>query len=274
MFNPLVVDNTMYVLARNNSLVALDAATGKEMWIHEDLQGIAPRGINYWESEDGKDRRLIFRSTASAGDRREDRQVDLTFGTDGPGRICARGSRGPKANVWARCSRTSPGKVFENLLILGRRRARLHVAAGRYPGVRRGHRASCVWQFHTVPRPGEFGYETWPKDAWKYVGRREHWGEMSVDEERGIVYIPTGSPTYDFYGADREGANLFGDCLLALDARTGKRLWHFQMVHHDLWDLRQRRRRRKLDDGDSKRQAVSTPWRRPARPGSSMCSIA
>ncbi len=94
-----------------------------------------------------------------------------------------------------------------------------------------------VWQFHTVPRPGEFGYETWPKDAYKYVGGANNWGEMSVDEERGIVYLPTGSGTYDFYGGDRHGANLFANCLLALDARTGKRLWHFQTIHHDLWDL-------------------------------------
>ena len=88
-----------------------------------------------------------------------------------------------------------------------------------------------------MPRPGEFGYETWPKDAWKYVGGTNNWGEMTVDARRGIAYIPLGSPTYDFYGADRIGANLFGTSIVALDARTGKRLWHFQLVHHDLWDL-------------------------------------
>src|SRR5207247_1046725 len=86
------------------------------------------------------------------------------------------------------------------------------------------------------PHPGEYGYETWPSDAWKYVGGNNTWGEITVDEKRGIAYFPLGSPTYDLYGADRIGANLFGDCLLALDARTGKRLWHFQAVHHDLWD--------------------------------------
>ena len=93
-----------------------------------------------------------------------------------------------------------------------------------------------AWIFHTIPHPGEFGYDTWPKDAWTYVGGNNTWGEISVDEKRGIAYFPTGSPTYDFYGADRIGADLFGDCLIALDARTGKRLWHFQAVHHDLWD--------------------------------------
>ena len=93
-----------------------------------------------------------------------------------------------------------------------------------------------VWTFHTIPHPGEFGYETWPADAWKTTGGANSWSELSLDVRRGIVYIPTASPKYNFYGVDRKGANLFGDCLLALDARTGKRLWHFQMVHHDIWD--------------------------------------
>src|SRR5690606_5321821 len=93
-----------------------------------------------------------------------------------------------------------------------------------------------VWRFNTIPQPGEYGYETWPPEAYRYVGGVNVWGEMSVDEERGIVFLPLGSPTYDYYGADRLGANLFGNCLVALNARTGKRLWHFQTVHHDLWD--------------------------------------
>ena len=88
-----------------------------------------------------------------------------------------------------------------------------------------------------MPEPGEFGYQTWPKDAYRYAGGANNWGEMAVDEERGIVYVPTGSATYDFYGGDRPGMNLFANCLIALDARSGKRLWHFQTVHHDLWDL-------------------------------------
>ena len=96
---------------------------------------------------------------------------------------------------------------------------------------------ALAWTFHTVPRPGEFGYETWPPDAWKTVGGANNWGEQSIDPVRGIVYVPTGSPKYNFYGGARHGANLFGDCLIALDARTGKRLWHFQTVHHDIWDL-------------------------------------
>jgi quinoprotein glucose dehydrogenase len=92
-----------------------------------------------------------------------------------------------------------------------------------------------LWVFHTIPRPGEFGYDTWPRDAYKYMGGVDVWGEITVDEKRGIVYLPTASAKYELYGGDRKGDNLFADCLLALDARTGKYLWHYQTVHHDLW---------------------------------------
>ncbi|MEP6717158.1 MAG: hypothetical protein ABJC09_16425 [Terriglobia bacterium] len=94
-----------------------------------------------------------------------------------------------------------------------------------------------VWTFYTIPLPGEYGYETWPKDTWKWAGGVNTWGEFSIDEKRAIAYFPLGSPTSDFYGADRVALNLFGDCLLALDLRSGKRLWHFQEVHHDMWDF-------------------------------------
>ena len=126
--------------------------------------------------------------------------------------------------------------MFEDLLILG---SATNQEYGSAPGdirafnVRTG---KLAWTFHTIPRPGEFGYDTWPKDAWRRVGGANVWGELSVDERRGIVYAPTASAKYNFYGVNRSGANLFADCLLALDARTGKRLWHFQMVHHDIWD--------------------------------------
>ena len=131
---------------------------------------------------------------------------------------------------------STPGKIFENLIILGSAAGEHYMAA---PGDVRAFdvvTGRLVWQFHTVPHPGEFGYETWPKDAWKYIGGVNTWGEITIDPARGIAYFPLGSPTYDFYGADRHGSNLFGTSLLALNARTGKRLWHFQMVHHDLWD--------------------------------------
>jgi quinoprotein glucose dehydrogenase len=127
--------------------------------------------------------------------------------------------------------------VFENLIILGSATNQEYNSA---PGdirafdVRTG---ALVWTFHTVPRPGEFGYDTWPPEAWKTVGGANNWGEQSIDEKRGIIYIPTGSAKYNFYGGNRKGANLFGDSIVALNARTGARLWHFQMVHHDIWDL-------------------------------------
>ena len=130
----------------------------------------------------------------------------------------------------------TPGRIFENLLILGSAPGEMY---GSPPGDLRAYdvrTGKMAWIFHTVPHPGEFGYDTFPPNAWKYVGGNNAWGEISLDEKRGIAYFPLGSPTYDLYGADRTGADLYGNCLLALDARTGKRLWYFQVVHHDLWD--------------------------------------
>jgi len=235
LFNPIIVDNTMYVLARNSSLVALDAATGKEIWIHENLPGLSTRGITYWESKDRKDRRLIFtmNSFVQEIDAGTGKSI-LTFGKNGLVDLRDGLGRDPKAI--ARIQPDNPGRVFENLILLGSATGEAYLSP---PGDIRAYdviTGRLVWTFHTIPHPGEFGYETWPKDAWKYSGGTNTWGEITVDEKRGIAYFPTGSPTYDYYGSDRTGANLFGNCLLALDARTGRRLWHFQMVHHDLWD--------------------------------------
>jgi len=235
-FNPIVVDDVMYVAGRNNSLIALDATTGKEIWIHEGLTGMTSRGLNYWQSPDGKNKRLIFAIDGylQSIDAKSGESV-RSFGTNGivDMREGLRRAEGTDRRVQSR----SPGKVWKNLLIMGSASGEGWVTP---PGDIRAYdiiTGKRAWQFHTVPEPGELGYETWPKDAFKYAGGANNWGEMSVDDERGIVYVPTGSATYDFYGADRHGANLFANCLLALDARTGKRLWHFQTVHHDLWDL-------------------------------------
>jgi len=235
VFNPVVADNTIYVLARNNSLVALDATTGREIWIHEGLQGIAPRGINYWESADRSDRRLLFQmnSYLQAIDARTGKSI-LTFGKEGAVNLREGLGRDPAAIVKTQSS--NPGKIFENLLILGSAPGENYMAPAGDLRAFDVVTGALVWQFHTIPHPGEYGYETWPPDAWKYIGGVNTWGEITVDPVRGIAYFPLGSPTYDFYGADRHGANLFGTSLLALNARTGKRLWHFQMVHHDLWD--------------------------------------
>ena len=234
-FNPIVAGNSIYVLGRGSSLIALDSTTGKEIWVHENLQGITARGVNYWESKDHKDRRLIFEMNnfiqeidAATG------KSILTFGANGVVDLKPGLGRDP-ASI-NRIQSNNPGKVFENLIILGSAPGEAFLSA---PGDLRAWdvlTGKLVWQFHTIPQPGEFGYETFPRDAWKYLGGVNTWGELTVDEKRGIAYFPLGSPTYDFYGADRPGNGLFGDCLLALDARTGKRIWHFQMIHHDLWD--------------------------------------
>lgn len=237
-FSPLVVRDTIYVLARGNAIVALQAATGKEIWRHEAELGttiITNRGINYWESPDRTDRRLLYCSNhalraldAATG------QPITTFGTNGKVDLKEGLDRDPKAIRLVQS--TTPGRVFENLLILG---SATNQGYGSAPGDIRAYdvrTGKLVWTFHTIPRPGEFGYETWPEGAWKRVGGANVWGEFSVDVKRGVLYAPTASAKYNFYGVDRRGTNLFADCLLALDARTGKRLWHFQMVHHDIWD--------------------------------------
>ncbi len=235
LFNPVVVDGVMYVLAKNNSVVALEAATGKEIWVHENPRGrVTTRGINYWESADRSERRLLFSNNnfLQAIDARTGQSV-TSFGSNG--RVDLREGLGRDATKISAQSAT-PGRVFENLIILGSATNQEYDSA---PGdirafdVRSG---AVAWTFHTIPHAGEFGYDTWPKDAWKTVGGANAWGEMSVDKDRGIVYVPTASPKYNFYGANRTGSNLFADCLLALNARTGKRIWHFQMVHHDIWD--------------------------------------
>lgn len=237
-FNPIVIDRVMYVLARNNSIVALDAGTGKEIWTYT-LQPapkiITNRGINYWESKDRSDRRLLFASDhfLRALDARTGKPI-ASFGQAGAVDLKQGLDRDPATISLVQS--ITPGRVFQDLLILG---SATNQGYGSAPGDLRAfdvRTGKLAWTFHTIPRPGEFGYDTWPKDAWKKVGGANVWGELTVDEKRGIVYAPTASAKYNFFGADRIGTNLFADCLLALDARTGRRLWHFQMVHHDIWD--------------------------------------
>ncbi len=238
LFNPIVVDRTMYVLAHDNSILALDATTGKELWIHHTAPKttlITNRGINYWESADRSDRRLLFAANnfLEEIDARTGKSI-ADFGKNG--HVDLREGLGRNPESLTLVQSTTPGRVFENLLILGSATNEEYESG---PGDIRAYdvrTGQMVWIFHTVPHPGEFGYDSWPKDAWKTVGGANAWSGLSVDEKRGIVFIPTASPKYNFYGADRTGANLFGDCLLALNARTGKLIWYFQMVHHDIWD--------------------------------------
>jgi quinoprotein glucose dehydrogenase len=235
LFSPIVVDRVMYVLAKDNAIVALDAASGRELWVHANPRGrMTTRGINYWESRDRSERRLLFShdNHLQAIDALTGETID-SFGVKGRVDLREGLDRDPaKISVQS----GSPGRVFEDLIILGSATNQEYDSA---PGDIRAYdvrTGKLVWTFHTVPRPGEFGHDTWPADARRSIGGANNWSEMSVDVRRGIVYVPTGSPKYNFYGANRKGANLFGDCLLALDARTGKRLWHFQVVHHDIWD--------------------------------------
>ena len=224
----------IYTLGRDNALIALDATTGKKSGSTKAWPASMP-GINYWQSEDGKDKRLLFsiNSFLQAIDARTGKSIP-SFGIDGIVDLRTGLARAEGTSITVQSN--NPGKVWKNLLILGSAPGENFISP---PGDIRAYdvvTGKKVWQFYTVPRPGDFGYETWPPNAYKYVGGSNNWG-CRVDQERGIVYIPTGSATYDFYGADRHGANLFANCILALDTRTGKRLWHFQTIHHDLWDL-------------------------------------
>ena len=237
-FNPVVVDNVMYVMARTNSIVALDAATGKEIWIHPTgakTSLITKRGIDYWESADRSERRLLFAADnhLQAIDARTGQTI-IDFGEGGSTDLREGLGRDPKTLTLAQS--TNPGRIFEDLLILGSATNEEYDSG---PGDIRAYSVrtgKLVWSFHTIPHPGEPGYETWPKGAWKTVGGANAWSGMALDSNRGVVYVPTASPKYNFYGANRKGKNLYGNCLLAINARTGKLLWYYQMVHHDVWD--------------------------------------
>lgn len=237
--NPLVRHGVMYVSSPRLRVFALDAATGKPLWRFDPHEGKDPgagkfrhRGFNYWES--GNDRRLYF----AAGpwlwclNARTGRPV-RAFGKGG--RIDLRENLGRDASNLT-ITVTTPGVVHKDLLILGSLVSESLPAAPGHIRAFDARTGKLRWIFHTIPHPGEFGYETWPKEAWQYIGGANAWGGLALDEARGLVFAPTGSATYDFYGANRHGDNLFANCLIALDAATGRRLWHFQFVRHDLWD--------------------------------------
>ena len=200
---PVVVRGVAYGRGRNGSLVAVDAATGKELWIRENMTGMTSRGINYWESADGRDQRLIFsmNSLLQEVDAKTGKSI-MSFGTNGVVDLRV-GIDGRDPETIGAIQSNTPGGIFENLIILGSAPGEDYMSA---PGDIRAYdilTGKLVWTFHTVPRPGEFGYDTWPKDAWKYIGGVNNWGETTIDVRRGIVFVPLGSPTYDFYGADR-----------------------------------------------------------------------
>ncbi len=235
-FNPIVVDGTMFVLAKNNSIVALDAVTGQEKWAHANDGAVSDRGINYWESRDRSDRRLLYLNAGSltAIDARTGASIP-SFGDQG--RVDVRIGLNRDLSKIRRLQTNNPGRIYQDLFIVSLPAGGAGYVAS--PGdihaydVRTG---KLVWVFHTVPERGEAGAETWPDGALASGSGVHNWAELTVDEERGIVFIPTGTARYDFYGGNRHGANLYANSVVALEAKTGKRIWHFQTVHHDLWD--------------------------------------
>jgi quinoprotein glucose dehydrogenase len=231
---PLVINGVLYAYTPNQKVIALDGASGKQLWefTPEKPSRKVQRGLVYWQSEN--DKRIfanissyVYALDATTG------KVISSFGNNG--RIDVRENlRDDAKSVSVGIS--SPGVIYKDLLILG---DAMEESLPAPPGDVRAYdvnTGALRWAFHTIPRPGEFGYETWPKDAWKYSGAANNWTGMAVDTEHGIVYVPTGSAATDWYGADRVGDDLFANSLVALNAETGKRIWHFQAVHHDLWD--------------------------------------
>jgi quinoprotein glucose dehydrogenase len=232
--NPIVVDGVVYVTTPKHRVVALDAATGALRWKFDStiVGSGANRGVTYWES--GDDKRIFTAQDhfVYAIDARTGRPIP-GFGREG--RIDLHEDLGRPAEEQS-VRLTTPGIVYQDLLIVGGRVGEELPAS---PGDVRAYDARTGrlrWSFHTIPHPGEAGYEAWPKDAWKVSGGANNWAGMALDERRGIVYVPTGSAAADFYGANRVGDNLFANSLIALDAATGKRIWHFQAIRHDLWD--------------------------------------
>jgi len=239
--NPLIIDGVLYGSTAKLKLVALDAVTGKLIWSYDPFDGDfnnfgmgVNRGLIYWENDKKTDRRIYF----SAGPflrciNAEDGKPFLSFGDNG--KISLKKGLGRDVEDRFILSNT-PGVIFEDKIIIG---TRVDETSGAAPGHIRAfniHTGEREWIFHTIPYPGEFGSDTWPEDAWEHIGGANSWTGMSLDQERGYVFIPTGSASYDFYGADRHGANLFANCILALNASTGERVWHFQTIHHDMWD--------------------------------------
>src|SRR6187431_1108002 len=232
--NPVVVDGVLYATTPTLKVVAVDAANGKEIWKFDPSGGAATsprfrhRGVTLY-----RDRVFVsYRSSLYALDKRTGQPIP-SFGT--AGRIDLREGLDQPAQGLS-VSASTPGSIFEDMLILG---TSVPETLPGSPGHIRAfdvNTGKVRWIFHTIPKPGEMGYDTWPADAYKLAGGANAWAGVTVDTKTGLVFAATGSASFDFYGVTRHGDNLFADCVLALDARTGKYVWHFQGIRHDVWD--------------------------------------
>lgn len=233
--NPIIIDGILYGVSAGIQAFAIHAATGKEIWKTniEESGGTLSRGLTYWS--DNQSKRIFFGAGKwlHALDAKTGKHVE-TFGANGKIDL-TQGIERPGADDYIVSN--TPNTIYKNLIIVGGRLAEFETALlgdVRAFDVNTGKK---VWTFHTIPEKGELGYDTWKKQpARQLIGGANSWAGMAIDRKRGIVYVPTGSAAYDFYGGNRPGDNLFANCLIALDAATGKRLWHFQLVHHDIWD--------------------------------------
>lgn len=242
--NPIVVNGILYGTSPTLRLFAVDAVTGAHRWTFDPADSTQQnsvikfilnnnRGVAYWSQEN--DERILYTagSFLYAVNAVSGKLVD-SFGNHG--RVDLHDGLGREVKDLF-VTATSPGIVYKDLFILG---SRVDEGAAAAPGHIRAYdvrTGKLQWIFHTIPQPGEYGYDTWEDPiAWKHIGGANSWGGFSLDEKRGILFAPTGSASFDFYGGRRRGANLFANCLLALDAATGTRKWHFQFVHHDVWD--------------------------------------